>query len=86
MVQMKLAAPTSLKSVRQVFEKNPDIVAIDDSLRATAPQNRLLIDQNKAMTLGVTPQAIAETLNLGLSGVDTTMLMAKGQNTAYRFV
>ena len=66
------------KSVRQVFEKNSDIVAIDDSLRATAPQNRLLIDQNKAMTLGVTPQAIAETLNLGLSGVDTTMLMAEG--------
>ncbi|MBL0229639.1 MAG: efflux RND transporter permease subunit [Moraxellaceae bacterium] len=66
------------KSVRQVFEKNADIVAIDDSLRATAPQNRLLIDQNKAMTLGVTPQAIAETLNLGLSGVDSSMLMAQG--------
>lgn len=66
------------KSVRQVFEKTPDIVSIDDSVRATAPQNRLLIDQNKAMTLGVTPQAIVETLNMGLSGIDSSMLMAEG--------
>lgn len=70
------------KAVRQVFENQADIVAIDDSLRAQSPQNRVLIDQNKAMTLGVTPQAIAETLNLGLTGIDSSILMAEGAKYA----
>ena len=62
--------------VRNAFSANADMVAIDDSLRAGAPQQRLLIDQNKAITLGVTPAAIAHTLSLGLQGGVSAMLMA----------
>lgn len=64
------------KAVREVFEKSSDIVAIDDSSVAEAPQERLVIDRNRAMLAGVTPQQIAATLRVALAGVDATSFMA----------
>ncbi|MDP2227484.1 MAG: efflux RND transporter permease subunit, partial [Moraxellaceae bacterium] len=61
--------------VRRVFESTADIMAIDDSLVASAPQERLVVDRNKAMLAGVSPQQIAATLRMALSGVDVTALM-----------
>ncbi len=63
------------RSVRAIFEKTPDIMAIDDTTVEAAAQERLVVDRNKAMLLGVTPQQIAATLRVALSGVDVTSLM-----------
>ncbi len=63
------------RAVRQVFDRTPDIVARDDSRRDVAPQLRLVVDQNKAMLLGVSPDTVMRTLNLGLSGMDVTPLL-----------
>ncbi len=63
------------KAVRDVFAKSPDIVAIDDSSVAQAPQERLVIDRNRAILAGVSPQQIAATLRLALSGIDATSFM-----------
>ena len=63
------------KSVRAIFEKTPDIMAIDDTTVDTAAQDRLVVDRNKAMLAGVSPQQIAATLRVALSGVDVTSLM-----------
>ncbi|HEX5277019.1 MAG TPA: efflux RND transporter permease subunit [Fluviicoccus sp.] len=66
------------QAVRAIFDKTPDIVARDDSRREAAPQLRVVIDQNKAMVLGVSPQTVAATLNLGLQGLDAAPLLAAG--------
>ncbi|MDI1303206.1 MAG: efflux RND transporter permease subunit [bacterium] len=63
------------KSVRAVFAKTADIVAVDDSTVDMAEQDRLVIDRNKALQAGVTPAQIAATLRVALSGVDVTSLM-----------
>lgn len=63
------------KSVRAIFEQTPDIMAIDDTTVDVAAQERLVIDRNKAMLAGVSPQQIATTLRMALSGVDVTSLM-----------
>ncbi len=63
------------REVRRVFEGTPDIVAIDDTLVAEAAQERLVVDRNKAMLAGVSPQQVAATLRMALSGVDVTALM-----------
>jgi len=66
------------QAVRALFDKTPDIVARDDSRREAAPQLRVVIDQNKAMVLGVSPQTVAATLSLGLQGLDAAPLLASG--------
>jgi multidrug efflux pump subunit AcrB len=63
------------KSVRAVFEKTPDVMAIDDTSVDDAEQQRLVVDRNKAMLAGVSPQQIAATLRVAFSGVDVTALM-----------
>jgi multidrug efflux pump subunit AcrB len=63
------------KSVRAIFEQTPDIMAIDDTTIDVAAKERLVIDRNKAMLAGVSPQQIATTLRMALSGVDVTSLM-----------
>ena len=63
-------------AVRGVFEKTADMHAVDDSLTAAAPQERLLIDHNKAALAGVSAQQIAATLRLALTGLDATPLYA----------
>ncbi|MFP5429440.1 MAG: efflux RND transporter permease subunit, partial [Gammaproteobacteria bacterium] len=63
------------KSVRSIFEKTPDIMAIDDTTVDVAAQERLVVDRNKAILAGVSPQQIAATLRVALSGVDVTSLM-----------
>ncbi|MFI0545720.1 MAG: efflux RND transporter permease subunit [Brachymonas sp.] len=63
-------------AVRGVFKKTADMHAVDDSLTAAAPQERLLIDHNKAALAGVSPQHIAATMRLALTGLDVTPLLA----------
>jgi len=66
------------QAVRAIFNKTPDIVARDDSRREAAPQLRVVIDQNRAVVLGISPQTVAATLSLGLQGLDAAPLLAAG--------
>ena len=56
------------RAVRQVFERTPGIVDVDDSGIAAAPKTLLLVDRQKAAMLGVPQQAIVTTLRAGLAG------------------
>ncbi|MES2717483.1 MAG: efflux RND transporter permease subunit [Pseudomonadota bacterium] len=62
------------QAVRQVFERTPGIVDVDDSGIAPAPRTLLLVDRQKAAMLGVPQQAIVTTLRAGLAGEATAYL------------
>ncbi len=62
------------KAVRAVFEATPGVVDVDDSTIGAAPRTLLLVDRSKAAHLGVTQQAIASTLRMGLAGEAATYL------------
>ena len=62
------------KAVRAVFEATPGVVDVDDSSISAAPRTLLLVDRSKATQLGVTQQAIASTLRMGLAGDAATYL------------
>ncbi len=60
------------QSVRQVFERTPGVVDVDDSAIAAAPRTLLQVDRAKAAQLGVSQQAIVSTLRAGLAGEAST--------------
>jgi len=62
------------KAVREVFERTPGIVDVDDSTIAAAPRRVLVVDRRKAAMLGVSQQAIVSTLRTGLAGDAATYL------------
>lgn len=62
--------------IEQQFHQQPNMVDIDSSVKAEHRQNRLLVDQNKAMILGVSPQTISQTLQLALTGQQSGVLFA----------
>ncbi|HMN20637.1 MAG TPA: efflux RND transporter permease subunit [Ottowia sp.] len=63
-----------VREVRKVFEGTDGVVDIDDTTIADAPRTVLLVDRSKAAQLGVTQQAIASTLRMGLAGDAATWL------------
>ncbi|WHZ10818.1 MAG: RND efflux system, inner membrane transporter [Burkholderiaceae bacterium] len=65
---------TAARQVRSVFESTPGLVDVDDSTIRSAPETVLLVDRTKAAQLGVTQQAIASTLRMGLAGDAATYL------------
>ncbi|MEY4932068.1 MAG: hypothetical protein RLZZ403_388, partial [Pseudomonadota bacterium] len=62
--------------VRDVFVATPDIVDVDSSVEKPAPRYVLEVDRGKAALLGVSQQAVSETLAVALSGHDATYLHA----------
>jgi len=60
------------KQVRAVFEKTPDIVAVDDYIEADARKAVLHVLQSKAALLGVAQSDIIEVVSTGLAGLDVT--------------
>jgi multidrug efflux pump subunit AcrB len=62
------------RAVRQVFERTPGVVDVDDSSIAAAPRTLLMVDRRKAAMLGVPQQAIVTTLRAGLAGEATAYL------------
>jgi multidrug efflux pump subunit AcrB len=62
------------KAVREVFEKTPGVVDVDDSSIAAAPKTLLLVDRKKAAMLGVPQPTIVTTLRAGLAGEATAYL------------
>jgi len=62
------------RQVREVFDRTEGVVDTDDTLIATAPKARLVIDRRKAAQSGITQQEIVATLSLSLTGEDITYL------------
>jgi multidrug efflux pump subunit AcrB len=60
--------------VRAVFDRTQGVVDTDDTLIATAPKARLVIDRRKAAQAGIAQQEIVSTLSLSLAGEDVTYL------------
>jgi multidrug efflux pump subunit AcrB len=56
------------RAVRQVFERTPGVVDVDDSGISDAPRRLMLVDRRKAAQLGVPQSAIVATLRAGLAG------------------
>jgi multidrug efflux pump subunit AcrB len=60
------------RDIRKVFDSTRDVVDVDDSLTAPSPRLIVEVDRQKAALLGVSQEQIANTLALGLSGLDAT--------------
>ena len=56
------------RQVRQMFERQPGVVDVDDSSIAQAPRKMLIIQRQRAQQMGVSAQAIISTLQAGLQG------------------
>jgi hydrophobic/amphiphilic exporter-1 (mainly G- bacteria), HAE1 family len=66
------------------FSKLPGIVDVDSSLETGKPEIRVYIDRDKAATLGVDVTAIAETINILISGeVDVTKFKDEAKGRSY---
>ncbi len=64
------------REVRKVFESQPDIVDVDDSLESGRPRMVVAIDRQKAAMLGVSQAEAVQVLATGLAGLDATYLQA----------
>ena len=62
------------RRVAQAFADTPDIVAIDTTLKEAAPRVFLRIQRQRAESLGIPVQVIAQTVYAALSGSDAAYL------------
>ncbi|MCG2634211.1 MAG: efflux RND transporter permease subunit [Gammaproteobacteria bacterium] len=60
--------------VRELFEQDPEVVDVDDSLMSSAPKLQIEVDRQKAALHGVTQAEIVQTLAVALGGDDVTYL------------
>ncbi|MDI9569847.1 MAG: efflux RND transporter permease subunit [Pseudomonadota bacterium] len=73
-----------MKQIVAQFAKLPGIVDVDTSLEAGKPELRVIIDRDKAADLGVGVAAIAEAINLLISGeVDITKYKDEAKGRRY---
>jgi len=62
------------RRVAQAFADTPDIVGIDTTLKENAPRAFLRIQRQRAESLGIPVQVIAQTVHAALSGADAAYL------------
>ncbi len=62
------------RRLAKAFADTPDIVAIDTTLKEAAPRTFLRIQRQRAESLGIPVQTIAQTVYAALSGADVTYL------------
>ncbi|MEY4980188.1 MAG: Efflux pump rane transporter BepE [Pseudomonadota bacterium] len=62
------------RRVAQAFANTPDIVGVDTSLKEAAPRVFLRIQRQRAESLGIPVQVIAQTVHAALSGADAAYL------------
>jgi multidrug efflux pump subunit AcrB len=60
--------------VAEAYRKTPDIVGVDTSLKEAAPRAFLRIQRQRAESLGIPVQVVAQTVYAALSGSDTAYL------------
>ncbi|MFN2310182.1 MAG: efflux RND transporter permease subunit, partial [Gammaproteobacteria bacterium] len=66
------------RQLRAVFEATPDIVDIDDSIEADAPQLHLHVDRARASQLGISQATVVDAVATALGGSDVTYLHSPG--------
>jgi multidrug efflux pump subunit AcrB len=67
-------------AIRGLFDGTADIIDVDDSVEADAGRLVVSVDRQKAGILGVSQQAVAETLTAALAGYDATYARAGGES------
>ena len=60
--------------LRRLFDGTAGVVDVDDSVETTSPRIRLTVDRARAGQLGVSQQAVTDTLQAALGGYDATWL------------
>ena len=60
--------------VRTIFEETPGVVDVDWLVEDEAPKAELVVDREKALRAGVTPEVVTRTLRVALSGADAGLL------------
>ncbi len=60
--------------VAQAYRNTPDIVGVDTTLKENAPRAFLRIQRQRAESLGIPVQVIAQTVHAALSGADAAYL------------
>jgi multidrug efflux pump subunit AcrB len=60
--------------LEQAFVANPDIAAVDSTLKTDAPRAFLRVQRQRAESLGIPVAAVAETVHGALSGADAAWL------------
>jgi multidrug efflux pump subunit AcrB len=68
------------REIRKVFDSQPDIVDVDDSLEAPNPRLIVRIDRQKAALLGVSQAEAVQVLAAGLGGLDATYVQIGREN------
>ena len=72
------------RDVSNQFSKLPGIVDVDTSLEAGKPENRILIDRNKAADLGVDIGSVAEVISILIGGeMDVTKFKDEARGRRY---
>ena len=72
------------REVTNQFSRLPGIVDVDTSLESGKPENRILIDRNKAADLGVDIGSVAEVINILIGGeVDVTKFKDETRGRRY---
>ena len=75
---------TYSREVTNQFSRLPGIVDVDTSLESGKPENRILIDRNKAADLGVDIGSVAEVINILIGGeVDVTKFKDETRGRRY---
>ena len=62
------------REVRGIFEATPGVVDTDWLVGAPAPKLEVVIDREKAVRSGVTPELVVKTLRIALEGMDAGLL------------
>ena len=70
------------KRIKAIFQATPDIVDIDDSLEQAAERINLIVDRDRAARLGISQQAIAETVATLYDGNEVSFLRNAQSRTA----
>ena len=70
------------KRIKAIFQNTPDIVDIDDSLEPAAERINLIVDRDRAARLGISQQAIAETVTTLYDGNEVSFLRNAQSRTA----
>ncbi|NID16343.1 efflux RND transporter permease subunit [Luteibacter yeojuensis] len=66
---------SAARKLERTFRANADIVDIDTSVEADSPREVMVVNRERAATLGLTQAAIAQAIRAALSGDDATYVM-----------
>lgn len=67
------------KQVQQVFRETAGVVDVDDVVKNAQPQLTLQVNRERANRVGITPAAIAQTLQLALQGSPVSIMQMPGE-------